>query len=114
MARLQASLLGAAERDTLHEQTLTVLEEVGGAYNTTVAMDILDGTEAVLDHEHLTAKLPRELVERCLETAPRKLLLAARDPAHDVWHEVRPLPDDVDRHLDDVVAAYRSLALKEA
>ena len=85
MTRLQASLLSAAERDTLNEQTLTVLEEVGVAYNTPAAMDLLEGTGAVLDRERLTARLPRELVERCLETTPRKLLLAARDPAHDVW-----------------------------
>ena len=84
MARLQASLLSAAERDTLHEQTLTVLEEVGVAYNTPAALDVLDGTEAVLDRERLTARLPRELVERCLKTAPSTVLLAARDPAHDV------------------------------
>jgi trimethylamine:corrinoid methyltransferase-like protein len=42
MARLQASLLSAAECDTLHEQALTVLEEVGVAYNTPLALDILD------------------------------------------------------------------------
>ena len=84
MTRLQASLLSAAERDTLNEQTLTVLEEVGVAYNTPAAMDLLEGTGAGLDRERLTARLPRELVERCLETTPRKLLLAARDPAHDV------------------------------
>jgi trimethylamine--corrinoid protein Co-methyltransferase len=62
-----------------------VLEDVGVAYNTPAAMDILEGTGAVLDRERLTARLPRALVERCLETVPRKLLLAARDPAHDVW-----------------------------
>ena len=61
-----------------------MLEEVGVAYNTPVAMDLLEGTEAVLDRERLTARLPRTLVERCLATAPRSVLLAARDPAHDV------------------------------
>jgi trimethylamine--corrinoid protein Co-methyltransferase len=85
MAGLRVSFLSEAERDTLHEQTLTVLEEVGVAYNTPAAMELLEGTGAVLDRERLTARLPRELVERCLETTPRKLLLAARDPAHDVW-----------------------------
>jgi trimethylamine--corrinoid protein Co-methyltransferase len=50
-----------------------------------MAMDVLEGTEAILDQDRLTARLPRELVMRCLETAPRKLLLAAREPANDVW-----------------------------
>jgi trimethylamine--corrinoid protein Co-methyltransferase len=84
MARLQARLLSEAERDTLHEQTMTVLEEVGVAYNTPVAMEVLEGTGAILDREHLRAQLPRALVARCLETTPRTVLLAARNPAHDV------------------------------
>jgi trimethylamine--corrinoid protein Co-methyltransferase len=84
MAGLRVSFLSEAERDTLNEQTLTVLEEVGVAYNTPAAMDLLEGTGAGLDRERLTARLPRELVERCLEAAPRTVLLAARDPAHDV------------------------------
>jgi len=84
MARLTVSFLDETDRETLHEQTLTVLEEVGVAYNTPAALDVLEGTEAVLDHERLTARLPRSLVARCLETAPRTVLLAARDPAHDV------------------------------
>jgi trimethylamine--corrinoid protein Co-methyltransferase len=84
MARLTARLLGETERETVHEQTLTVLEEVGVAYNTPVAMDVLEGTGAVLERDRLTARLPRELVERCLETAPRTVLLAARDLDHDV------------------------------
>jgi trimethylamine--corrinoid protein Co-methyltransferase len=85
MARLHATLLSEAERDTLHEQTLTVLEEVGVAYNTPAAMELLEGTGAVLDRDRLAARVPRELVDRCLATAPAKVLLAARDPAHDVW-----------------------------
>ena len=85
MSRPLLHLLSDEERATLHEQTLTVLEEVGVAFNTPMAMDVLEGTEAILDRERLTARLPRELVMRCLETAPRKLLLAARDPANDVW-----------------------------
>jgi trimethylamine---corrinoid protein Co-methyltransferase len=85
MSRLHATLLSEVERDTLHEQTLAVLEEVGVAYNTAMAMDLLEGTGAVLDRDRLSARLPRELVDRCLATAPAKVLLAARDSAHDVW-----------------------------
>jgi len=43
----------------------------------------------------------RTLVQDALERA-RELLAT---------HEVKPLPDDVERHLDEVVAAYRRLAL---
>ena len=37
----------------------------------------------MLDRERASARLPRELVGRCLETTPSQVLLAARDPAHD-------------------------------
>ena len=80
MARLTARLLDQAERDTLHEQTLTVLEEVGVAYNTPAALDLLEGTGAVLDRDRLSARLPRELVGRCLETTPRTVLPAYTPP----------------------------------
>jgi trimethylamine--corrinoid protein Co-methyltransferase len=85
MTRPLLHLLSDEERAVLHGQTLIVLEEVGVAFNTPMAMEVLEGTEAILDRDRLTARLPRELVMRCLETAPRKLLLAARDPANDVW-----------------------------
>jgi trimethylamine--corrinoid protein Co-methyltransferase len=85
MTRPLLRLLSDEERAVLHEQTLTVLEEVGVAFNTPMAMDVLEGTEAILERERLTARLPRELVMRCLETAPRQLLLAAREPANDIW-----------------------------
>ena len=60
MTRPLLHLLSDEERAVLHEQTLTVLEEVGVAFNTPMAMDVLEGTEAILDRERLTARLPRE------------------------------------------------------
>jgi len=59
MDRPLTRLLGEEERYTLHEQTLRVLEEVGVAYNTPAALDVLEGTEAVLDRDGLRARLPR-------------------------------------------------------
>jgi trimethylamine--corrinoid protein Co-methyltransferase len=76
--------LGDEERATLREQTLTVLEEVGVNYNTPAALDLLSSAGVPVDRERLAARLPRDVVERCLELVPRQVLLAARDPAHDV------------------------------
>ena len=101
MSRPLLHLLSDEERATLHEQTLTVLEEVGVAFNTPMAMEVLEGTEAILDRDRLTARLPRELVMRCLETAPRQVLLAARDPENDVW-----LGDDSVSFTSDGTATY--------
>ena len=42
MTRPCIRLLSDAERSTLHEQTLAVLEEVGIAFNTPAAIDLLE------------------------------------------------------------------------
>jgi trimethylamine---corrinoid protein Co-methyltransferase len=53
------------------------------AYNTPQALDLVEQAGAEVDRERLTARLGSELIERCLGTAPREVLLAGRDPAHD-------------------------------
>ena len=84
MARLRASLLSDDEREMLSEQTLTVLQEVGVAIPVPEALDILAEGGATVDLATGRARIPRELVARCLETAPKQVLLAARDPKNDV------------------------------
>jgi trimethylamine:corrinoid methyltransferase-like protein len=59
---------------------------------------------AVLRRGAFEAFRGRTLIQDALERA-RELLAT---------HEVLPLPEDVDRHLDEVVAAYRRLALQKA
>jgi trimethylamine--corrinoid protein Co-methyltransferase len=46
----------------------------------------------------------------------RTLVQDALERAHELLatHEVKPLPDDVDRHLDEVIADYRRLTVDEA
>ena len=58
------------------------------------------GSPAVLRRGTFEASRGRTLVQDALERA-RELLAT---------HEVAPLPDDVDRHLDEVIAAQRRLA----
>jgi trimethylamine--corrinoid protein Co-methyltransferase len=83
VARARLSYLSAEERDFIHEQTAFVLENVGIAYNTPAAIDLLEEAGAAVDHERLTARLPWQLVEHCLKTCPREIRLDGRDPATD-------------------------------
>ena len=85
MAKARLQYLSDAERQFVHEQTVRVLEEIGVAYNTPKAIDLLEEAGAPVDREKLTAKLPWELVERCLATVPKRIFLAGRDPKHDVY-----------------------------
>jgi len=84
MARARLTYLSAAERQFVHEQTVHVLEEVGVGYNTPAAIDLLEEAGAHVDRERLRARLPWELVARCLETCPRQVRLAGRAPGTDV------------------------------
>lgn len=89
MARVRIQYLSDAEKQFVHEQTVRVLEEIGITFNTPQAIDLLEEAGAEVDRETLTAKVPWELVERCLKTVPRRILLAGRDRKHD-----RYLDDD--------------------
>ena len=84
MTRPRVSYLSREEQEFVHEQALRVLEEVGIGYNTPEAIDLLAEAGARVDRAALTAKLPAELVQRCLATCPPQVRLAARDPRHDV------------------------------
>jgi len=84
MARARVSFLSDAEKGDLHEQTLEVLEHTGIAFNTPLAVDLLEEAGAAVSRDTLTARAPRAFVESCLALAPARVLLAARDPGHDV------------------------------
>jgi trimethylamine--corrinoid protein Co-methyltransferase len=83
VARPRLSYLSEDDKAFIHEQTLRVLEEVGVAYNTPTLTAPLREAGAVVDEAALTARLPWELIERCLGTVPGRVLLAGRDSAYD-------------------------------
>lgn len=83
MAQARVTYLSEPEKAFVYEKTMQVLEEVGIAYNTPLAMDLLAEAGAQVDRERLTARFGWDLVERCLATVPREILLAGRDPAYD-------------------------------
>ena len=83
MARPSLQYLSDADKQFIHEQTLRVLAEVGVAYNTPTLTELLADAGATVAAADLTAKLPWDLIERCLKTVPRDILLAGRDPAYD-------------------------------
>ena len=84
MARLRANLLSEDERAMLDEQTFEVLAEVGVAIPVPEALQLMSEAGATVDEATSRVRIPRELVERCIETTPKQVLLAARDPQHDV------------------------------
>ncbi len=83
VARVRLEYLSATDREFVHEQTVRLLEDVGVAYNTPMLTELLVDAGATVDAERLTVRLPWDLVERCLKSVPKEVLLAGRDPEYD-------------------------------
>ncbi len=83
MAEPRLTYLSESDVQSLHEQTLRILAEVGVAYNTPAAIDLLERAGAEVDRDRLVARLRWDLIEACLASAPREVLLAGRVAAND-------------------------------
>lgn len=77
-------VLTTSDMEGIHARSLDLLERVGIAYNTPAALEVLRRHGCPIGGDQQHARLPRELVEWCLEQAPRKVRLMARDPSQDV------------------------------
>jgi trimethylamine--corrinoid protein Co-methyltransferase len=83
VAEPRLTYLTQGEQEHIHALVLRVLGEVGVAYNSPKAIDLLAAAGAQVDRQRLTARLSWELIESCLSTVPRQVLLAGRDPDND-------------------------------
>jgi trimethylamine--corrinoid protein Co-methyltransferase len=77
-------VLARQDVERIHEHSVDLLERVGVVYNTSRALDVLEGMGCPVDRARAWASLPRDLVEWALQQAPRVVRLAARDSARDV------------------------------
>lgn len=68
----------------IHDESVSVLEDVGIRIYSQPALELLKENGATVDMERMVAKLPRSLVERAIFTAPKELRLCARNPEYDV------------------------------
>lgn len=99
--RYGATFLDDGEREQVHEASLRILAETGVRFHGERALPLLAGAGAPVDAEAGIARIPRDLVEAALATAPRAFVLGARNPAHDY-----PLPSPVTRYAIDGTAAF--------
>jgi trimethylamine---corrinoid protein Co-methyltransferase len=84
VSKPQLTLLSRDDKTSLHERVVEVLEEVGIAFNSREALDVLAAADVPVDRERLSARIPRELVETCLAMVPQQVLLAGRTSEHDI------------------------------
>jgi len=78
------SLLTQADKETIHDRSLDLLQQVGIKFNSERALDLLAEAGCEIDRTELSAKIPAHLVEHALKLMPSQFLLAAPDPARDL------------------------------
>lgn len=83
----RAGLLSKEDMHKIHEQALIILEKTGIWVDHEKALAMLKDNGADVDFETRMVKFPPQLVEKCLELAPRKITLAGRDPQQDLLLE---------------------------
>lgn len=77
--------LTPAELDDIHGATLKVLYYTGIKVFSPEALEIMAEGGADVDFANCTVRIPPYIVEEAIESAPSYVILAARDPKHDVY-----------------------------
>ncbi|HSG43256.1 MAG TPA: trimethylamine methyltransferase family protein [Anaerolineales bacterium] len=77
-------VLSEGDVKRIHAHSLDVLENVGIDYKTPKALEILEEKGCRVDYDRNWVSIHPDLVEWAIQQSPRDVLLAARDPKHDV------------------------------
>jgi len=78
------NILSDAELDQIHQSTLSVLQHTGIFMDDKIALDCFQDAGADVNRKKNIVKIPPHLVEAAIASAPEKVLLAGRDPRHDL------------------------------
>jgi len=68
----------------IHDTSLRLLENVGMEVNCKEALDIFKEKGAKVDFDKRIVKIPREMVEDAIDTAPSKVILYGREDKHNL------------------------------
>jgi len=79
----QVQFLSQEQQQIIHKESLRILEEVGALFHSKKALGILEKNGAKVDQESKIAKIPAEMVNQALKTAPKSFICGARVPDKD-------------------------------
>ena len=82
--KTHCQFLSENEQLKIHEKSIKILEEVGVKFLSDKALKVLEKNGARVDYAEKLAKIPREMVDQALKTAPKSFVLGARNPEFDV------------------------------
>jgi trimethylamine--corrinoid protein Co-methyltransferase len=80
---VQCQILSDDEKRIIHAESIRILEQVGTLFHSQKACQILEKIGAQVDKETRIVRIPEELVNQALATAPKSFTLGARVPEND-------------------------------
>jgi trimethylamine--corrinoid protein Co-methyltransferase len=81
--KTQCQFLSESEQLKIHEKSIRILEEIGVKFLSEKALKVLQKNGAKVNYSEKLAKIPREMVDQALKTAPKSFVLGARNPEFD-------------------------------
>ena len=91
--QLHCQILSESERERIHRDSVEIMEAVGINFRSDKALGILKKNGAIVDETNSIARIPREMLDQALSTAPKSFVLGARNPEFDFQ-----LPSPVTRY----------------
>lgn len=82
--RRRLEILPADDVHRIHEATLEVLGDVGVAFHSKRALDVLEAHGCTVDRESTVARIPADVVAHAVATIPRTFTLGGRTPEYDL------------------------------
>jgi trimethylamine--corrinoid protein Co-methyltransferase len=82
--KTQLSVLSEQEKKQVHEASLEILETVGVRVESDLARRYFAEAGAEVNQTTRVVKLPRDLVEKCLNLVPKNIVLGSRRPGWDL------------------------------
>jgi trimethylamine--corrinoid protein Co-methyltransferase len=95
--RVQCQILSEDERQRVHKESIKILQEIGVKFLSDRALKIMNHNGAKIDRESKIARIPADMVEQALKTAPKSFILGGRTPEFDA-----PLPSPSSGYVLDL------------
>jgi trimethylamine--corrinoid protein Co-methyltransferase len=92
LARARLRFLSREEQDLIHQKSLEILSEIGVLVRSATVLQRLGQAGTNVDLHSGIVRIPEAIVASAVRQAPKRLLLAARDPKHDLRVPVDSFP----------------------
>jgi len=84
MAKAVLNPLTREEEETVHRESIRILEEVGIKITSDSVLQLLEDHGAKVDHKTQVAKVPEKMVKDALSRAPKEFTMAGREKSRDL------------------------------